>query len=41
MPQMNGSELLHILRVKGVNADVIMVTSANDAETVQTMMRLG
>ena len=41
MPQMNGSELLRILRVKGVNADVIMVTSANDAETVQTMMRLG
>ena len=26
MPQMNGSELLRILRVKGVNADVIMVT---------------
>ena len=41
MPQMNGSELLHILRAKGVNADVIMVTSANDTETVQAMMRLG
>ena len=31
MPQMSGLELLRILRAEGVNADVIMVTSADDA----------
>ena len=34
MPQMSGTELLLQLRAEGVDADVIMVTSANDAKTV-------
>lgn len=41
MPQMSGTELLMQLRAKGVDADVIMVTSANDAKTVNDAVRLG
>ena len=41
MPQMSGTELLLQLRPKGVDADVIMVTSANDAKTVNDAVRLG
>ena len=41
MPQMNGLELLRMLRAEGVDSDVIMVTSANDAETIEALMRLG
>lgn len=41
MPQMSGTELLLQLRAKGVDADVIMVTSANDAKTVNDAVRLG
>lgn len=41
MPQMNGLDLLRALRTEGVDADVIMVTSANDAATIEAFMRLG
>ena len=41
MPQMSGLELLRALRAEGVDADVIMVTSANDAATIDAFMRLG
>ena len=41
MPQMSGTELLQQLRAEGVDADVIMVTSANDAKTVNDAVRLG
>ena len=41
MPQMSGTELLLQLRAEGVDADVIMVTSANDAKTVNDAVRLG
>lgn len=40
MPQMSGLELLRALRAEGVDADVIMVTSANDAATIEAFMRL-
>ena len=35
MPQMSGLELLRILRAEGVNADVIMVTSADSCIQVE------
>ena len=41
MPQMSGLELLRTLRAEGVDADVIMVTSANDAATIEAFIRLG
>ena len=41
MPQMSGTELLLQLRAEGVDADVIMATSANDAKTVNDAARLG
>lgn len=41
MPQMNGLELLQSIRAAGVAADVIMVTAANDAATVEALTRLG
>ena len=41
MPQMSGLELLRALRAEGVDADVIMVTSADDASTIEAFMRLG
>ena len=41
MPQMSGLELLRILRAEGVNADAIMVTSADDAATIESFIRLG
>ena len=41
MPQMSGTELLLQLRAEGVDADVIMVTSANDAKTVNDAVRVG
>lgn len=41
MPQMDGLELLRSLRAEGVDSDVIMVTSANDAATIEALMRLG
>ena len=41
MPQMSGLDLLRALRAEGVDADVIMVTSADDATTLEAFMRLG
>lgn len=41
MPQMSGIELLKQLRLMGVDSDVMMVTSANDAATIESSMRLG
>lgn len=41
MPQMNGLELLRAIRSAGVEADVIMITAANDATTVEALTRLG
>lgn len=41
MPQMNGLELLRAIRSARVEADVIMITAANDAATVEALTRLG
>lgn len=41
MPQMNGLELLRSIRAAGVASDVIMITAANDAATVEALTRLG
>lgn len=41
MPEMNGLELLRAIRAAGVEADVIMITAANDAATVEALTRLG
>lgn len=41
MPEMNGLELLRAIRGAGVAADVIMITAANDATTVEALTRLG
>ena len=41
MPQMSGAELLQTLRAEGIDADVIMVTAANDTEAAKAMLRLG
>ena len=41
MPNMTGLELLSELRVNRVFADVIMVTAANDSETVDAFLKLG
>lgn len=41
MPQMSGLELLHRMRAAGVSAEVIMITAANDSETVESLLRLG
>ena len=41
MPQMNGLEFLQAVRAAGIAADVIMITAANDAATVEALTRLG
>lgn len=41
MPQMNGLEFLRAVRAAGVESDVIMITAANDAATVEALTRLG
>lgn len=41
MPQMNGLEFLRAVRAAGLEADVIMITAANDAATVEALTRLG
>lgn len=41
MPQMNGLEFLRAVRAAGVESDVIMITAANDASTVEALTRLG
>lgn len=40
MPQMNGLEFLRAIRAAGVESDVIMITAANDAATVEALTRL-
>ena len=41
MPQMDGLEFLRAVRAAGVESDVIMITAANDAATVEALTRLG
>lgn len=41
MPIMTGLELLKQLRTLDVSADAIMVTAANDAKTVDALLKLG
>ena len=41
MPRMSGLELLRELRAEEITLDVIMVTAANDAPTVDTLLKLG
>ena len=41
MPQMGGLELLRMLRTAGVCVDVILITAASDAASVEQAMRLG
>lgn len=41
MPQMNGLEFLRSIRAAGIESDVIMITAANDAATVEALTRLG
>ena len=41
MPVMTGVELLRALRSEDIAVDVIMVTAANDAKTVDALMHLG
>lgn len=41
MAGLSGLELLHQLRQKDVNSDVIMVTAANDVKDVNEALRLG
>lgn len=41
MPALTGLELLHQLRAQSIPADVIMVTAADDAKTVDALLKLG
>ncbi len=41
MPRLTGAELLRALRARDVEADAVMVTAANDAATVDAMLKLG
>ena len=41
MPRMNGIELMQQIREKGIGVDVIMVTAANDRDTLGHALRLG
>ena len=41
MPQMNGLAFLQAVRAAGIASDVIMITAANDAATVEALTRLG
>lgn len=41
MPQISGLEFLHYLRKEKNNIDVIMVTAANDQESIQSAITLG
>lgn len=41
MPTLTGLELLHQLRTKSIPTDVIMVTAADDAKTVDALLKLG
>lgn len=41
LPDMSGMELLHKIRNESIPCDVIMVTAASDAKTVQQVVRMG
>lgn len=41
MPNMDGLETLKLIRRKKINSEVIMVTAANDAQTLEETMHLG
>ena len=41
MPLFTGLELLHALRERDIAVDAIMVTAANDAATVDQLLKLG
>ncbi|WP_319559610.1 response regulator [Marispirochaeta sp.] len=41
LPDMHGTELLKIIRKKEFAADIILITAAHDAETVECSMRYG
>ncbi|MDR2486983.1 MAG: response regulator [Clostridiales Family XIII bacterium] len=41
MPEITGLELLRSMRQRGLAADVIMVTAANDVQQIEEMLRLG
>ena len=41
MPELDGLELLRLMRREGIQAGVVMVTAANDAKQVDELLRLG
>ena len=41
MPEMNGLELLKEMRIRNIDAELIMVTAANDMASIQEAMRFG
>ena len=41
MPKMNGHEFLSTIRARGITSDVIMVTAANDAESIASLFVYG
>ena len=41
MPELDGLELLRVMRREGSQAEVVMVTAANDAKQVDELLRLG
>ncbi|MDR2368575.1 MAG: response regulator [Deltaproteobacteria bacterium] len=41
MPELNGLELLRMMRREGLRTEVIMVTAANDAKQVDEFLKLG
>lgn len=41
MPQLNGFELLKLLREQAVNTDIILVTAANNQEDLERAIRFG
>ncbi|MDR1608513.1 MAG: response regulator [Deltaproteobacteria bacterium] len=41
MPELSGVELLRQMRLRGLGADVIMVTAANETKQVEELLRLG
>jgi response regulator of citrate/malate metabolism len=41
MPELNGLELLRLMRREGIQPEVIMVTAANDARQVDELLKLG
>ena len=41
MPKMNGQEFLRAIRARGITADVIMVTAANDADSISSLYVYG